>query len=54
MYGNRLIVFIAIPPPQGLSRGKVHLSIRSTLIPFSAINFAAVEPAGPAPTITTS
>jgi hypothetical protein len=42
------------PPPHCLSRGNLHLSIISTFKPFSERNFAAVDPAGPAPTTTTS
>ena len=42
------------PPPHGLSRGNFFLSIKSILKPFSDRNFAAVEPAGPAPTTLAS
>jgi len=42
------------PPPHGLLRGNLLLSMRTTFIPFSERNFAVVEPAGPAPTTTTS
>jgi hypothetical protein len=43
-----------MPPPHGLSLGNSSLSSKRTLKPFSDKNFAAVEPAGPAPTIDTS
>jgi len=42
------------PPAHGLSRGNFSLSNKRTLYPFSERNFAAVEPAGPAPIIATS
>jgi hypothetical protein len=41
-------------PAHGFSRGKVCLSTRRTFAPCSERKRAAVEPAGPAPTITTS
>jgi hypothetical protein len=54
IYLNLFRTFTRIPPPHGLSRGNLYLSIRRTFTPFSERNFAAVEPAGPAPTTTTS
>jgi hypothetical protein len=48
------IVRFVIAPPQGLYRGKRHLSNSNTLIPHAANNLAAVAPAGPAPTTITS
>src|SRR5262245_47115811 len=42
------------PPPHGLSRGNVALSSSRTLAPAVARWYAAVEPAGPPPTIATS
>jgi hypothetical protein len=53
-YLNLFNTLIGRPPPHGLSRGNFSLSRRSTLKPFSERNFAAVEPAGPAPTTITS
>src|SRR5580658_2917771 len=43
-----------MPPPQGLSRGKSLLSRISVDMPASPSVFAAVAPAGPAPTTMTS
>ena len=54
MYLNLFKTLRGRPPPHDLSRGNLLLSIRSTLKPFSERNFAAVEPAGPAPTTVTS
>src|SRR6478672_12952357 len=42
------------PPPHGLSRGNVALSTSSTRAPDDARRYAATDPAGPAPTTTTS
>ena len=43
-----------IPPPQVLYRGNLALSTRRTFAPVAAAVRAALEPAGPAPTTTTS
>ncbi|CFE34729.1 Uncharacterised protein [Mycobacterium tuberculosis] len=42
------------PSPQGLSRGKVAVSMTRTSRPARAAQAAAADPAGPAPTTTTS
>ena len=54
IYGNLFIVLYGSPPPHGLFLGNFSLSIIIVFKPFSAKFFAAVEPAGPAPTTTTS
>src|SRR5579872_395465 len=43
-----------MPPPHGLSRGNWALSSNSVAMPASPSTFAAVAPAGPAPTTMTS
>src|SRR3954468_6257441 len=45
---------IVRPPPHGLSRGKRALSTSRTRAPARERRYAAVDPAGPAPTTATS
>jgi hypothetical protein len=52
--GRRRAARPVTPPPQGLSRGNVALSTSNTRTPALASRWAAVEPAGPAPTTATS
>jgi len=47
-------MLIGIPPPQGFVLGNLFLSTITTFKPFFARKIEAVEPAGPAPTTTTS
>ena len=49
-----LRAIVVKPSPQHLSRGNSALSMRRTDLPLLATVHAADEPAGPAPTTTTS